>query len=222
MKKLFAIVLSGILTLLSICPVNANDYTDDFISIDWFDQTDDSLEDWLRWVPVDIFQRKTYHELLKDDLAGTLNDMFKHFDIGLVTGSEYDELLEQYDFTTLTRIYYVDEVQQTFNAVYNTDIDFYDLDGLNNGFIQIIDDYLCVTISPFKTFSMGIYPTGGGLYLSDNEEQWTWAPTAYPYISITGIISYRTVAGYNLRCMEEMEITSNEHKEIRQFRQACT
>lgn len=167
MKKIVLIIL----TLVMICgniSVSAED--EYYLPLDEFDFGEPSVRDVLTWIPVNY---KDY--LTSDNMAQTLHELFIPFDAGEVSGNECINILHKYGLDNRSKVFRLDEIQQTFNVAYDTNIDMKSLDGLTlegNKFINIYDNYFVVTLSPHGT---NVEPWAiNAIALRDGREYWTW------------------------------------------------
>ncbi len=211
MKKLISILLIvGILGSMLMISTTATAYEfedNDIIPIDCFDQTGEgSLEEWFTWLPIDTYNKKTYHDQLSINFANTFHELIIQFDIGMVSEDETQKIVTEYNlYNGICKMFYLDEIQQTFNAVYNTDIDMASLDGLTmngNIFVRVIDEYFIVMQSPHGIVSNP--NPKGGIQLNSNSEYWTWyyQDEFNTTDLIYTIISYKSVAGYDVRTID--------------------
>ena len=208
MKRITTVLL--IITILCgvfIYPVDANT---EYMKLSEFD--DSGLSMWFLWLPINSNDCLTYKEQLKTEPARTLHEMFIPFDIGVTDDNEREYALNKYglnsEVSEYCKIYHTDEVQQTFNAAYNTDIDMQALDGMKfegMDFIYVRDNY----------FIVNLYPHGGerlpcaksGIKLNTNSEYWIWyygGEWDSPNL-IYSIVSYKNVAGYNMKTIDYLE-----------------
>ena len=208
MKKFIAIISAVVICISSAAfPVAAYEFDDSSIlAIDAFDQQDESLEQWFMWLPMDVYGKRTYHDMLEDNFASTLHELLIPFDTGRIEGNERTALLNQYGFSELYNIYRLDEMQQTFNAAYNTNIDIASLDGLkmdgSHELIKIADGYVFVQLSPHGTMT-DPNPSGGNRLGSDSEYwRWYYADDWNPSDTIYTIVSYKNVAGYDIQTID--------------------
>lgn len=206
MKKLISIFLT-LTMIMAIVPAGAYEFKeDDIISIDAFDQGDyDTLKQWFMWLPMDTYNHKTYHELLEEDFGRTMHELFIPFNIGRIEDPEFGKVIDSYGYSTTSAIYYLDEIQQTFNSVYGTNLDMQSLDGTtldDHPFIHVIDNYFIVEFSPHG-INVNPNPKGGNR-LGENSEYWTWYyqddwnTNDYIYT----IVSHKNVAGYDVRTID--------------------
>ncbi len=207
MKKLVLnlLRLSVLCSILAI-PVAAEAYefeSDDIIPIDCFDQGDgETLEQWFMWLPMDTYNKKTYHDQLSTNFAQTFHELIVPFDVGMVSEAETQKIVEEHNLPNgLCKVFYLNEIQQTFNATYNTDIDMASLDGLTiygNEMVKIINEYFIVIQSPHGIMS-NPNPKGGNR-LNSNSEYWIWYYQDEWNTTdlIYTIVSYKSVAGYDL------------------------
>ena len=208
MKKFIAIISAVIICIGNASfPVAAYEFDDSSIlAIDAFDQQDESLEQWFMWLPMDVYGKRTYHDMLEDNFASTLHELLIPFDTGRIDGKERTALLNQYGFSELYNIYRLDEMQQTFNAAYNTNIDIASLDGLkmdgSHELIKIVDGYVFVQLSPHGTMA-NPNPSGGNRLGADSEYwRWYYADDWNPSDTIYTIVSNKNVAGYDIRTID--------------------
>lgn len=216
-KKTSSIVCICVAMLLMIATPSKEIFAYDFselqsIPIKDFYQEQDSIGNWFMWIPLNTETKKTYHELLEENFSSTLHELFIPFDIGLVQGSEYTDILGKYGLNEYSniKIYRLDEVQQTFNSTYGTNIDLASLNGLMLGTIPIImirDNYFIITLLPHGTNAM--HDANYGYKLNADSEYWNWRCTDgwNTPDPIYTIITNKNIAGYDIRAIEYISFT---------------
>lgn len=214
MKKIIsAILIVSILMCVLICPINVSAYDVPGampIMRDIFDQGEEpfnyseNISDML--YAMDMDNRLTYAERLETDYLGTLSDLLTIFEIGRTErySDEYNSIAQALNIGIdgVLNIYKKDEINDTFNAYYGTDVDLLELPELfanteyykaviygdyfvfylpNNGYINIENNAL---------FNAG-YDLGGAEY-------WIYEPMVFyeQYDTMYAITQTETVCGY--------------------------
>lgn len=170
MKKVFSVFMSAVLMIgMWFFPVRAYEMRE--IPLEEFSNGECSLQSRFLWAGED------YHTNLAASFAETLHAMLIPFDVGRIYGTEYDWVISNYDLDEMWSVYRLDEIQQTFNLTYGTDIDMLSLNGLcfdevDQPFIKVVDNYFCAELFPYGEF---FEPTAlYGYQLNDTTEYWIW------------------------------------------------
>lgn len=230
MKKLISFLLSFIISFSIItipyeviAEINISEVLDGSkrIPIEQFSQGDeDSLADWFTHMPNDPWHHRDYKSNLKVNFTYTVYQMLETFDVGRLDEETANEIKAKYNIVGLTNIYKLDEIQQTFNAMYNTEIDMSQLDGLKDEdsdweMVKIIDNYFIVMLAPHG-MNVIAKADSDGVQLNSATEYWIFHYEEYGETSMTksyhAIISHKNVAGYNIRSIEYLDFTSPSDK----------
>ncbi len=196
MKKLMAILVS-VGMLFTTCAF-ANNI---IIPNSAFNQSENSLAEWFMWLPMDTANHKTYHDLLKENFENTFQELITAFELNGIEGEKAEKIRKAYGLKGyITKIFYLDEIQQTFNAAYGTNINMASLDGYET--IIVRDGYFITILYPHGTDARPVPIEGKNM--EDNTQYWTWQyqdewnTSDYIYT----IITTKNVCGYNIRCIE--------------------
>ncbi len=196
MKKLVAILVS-VGMLFTTCAFADNI----IIPNSAFNQSENSLARWFMWLPMDTTNHKTYHDLLKENFESTFQELITAFELNGIEGEKAEKIRRAYGLEGYhTKIFYLDEIQQTFNAAYGTNINMASLDGYET--IIVRDGYFITILYPHGTDARPVPIEGKNM--EDNTQYWTWQyqdewnTSDYIYT----IITTKNVCGYNIRCIE--------------------
>lgn len=217
MKKtittLFLVVM-GVCIMQSVNSVFADD---NIIPNSVFTQgREESLQAWFCYIPMYAYgnNKLTYHDILSADFSNAFHELINVFNIGVMDEKTSADIVKQYNLEKnfqICKVYYLDEIQQTFNAVYNTNINMASLDKIclydDMPLVRVIDNYFIVNQSPHGTTDEPI-PVKG-IRLSSGSEYWTWyfnnvadnSPNSNSNLIYT-VISYKTVCGYSVRTID--------------------
>lgn len=214
----------AMLCVMYVVPTEANGNTEyEHIPIDGFDQSEDSLEQWFMWLPMDTYNKQTYHDVLTSDFSRAFHELIIPFDVGVVSESEAQKVVSKNNLPNeLCKVYYLNEIQQTFNATYSTNIDMASLDDLTidgQVLVKIIDNYFVVIQYPHGT---DVNPNPkGGCKIGSNSYYWIWYYQDEWNTNdlIYTIISYKNIAGYDVRTIDYIGYEPPSDKLLSQYRQ---